>query len=125
MGFAEAIKSGFSNYLNFSDRSQRSAFWYWQLFYLIVYSAVLALDFSVLRSFSSSNAGFGPLTGIFYIATLLPSIAVMFRRLHDTGRSAWWELLWFVPVIGWIILIVWHCQRGEAGPNKYGPNPLG
>ena len=51
---------------------------------------------------------------------LIPSIAVGIRRLHDTDRSGWWQLLGLVPVLGWIALIVFYCQRGSAGPNRFG-----
>jgi len=47
------------------------------------------------------------------------------RRLHDTDRSGWWWLLALVPIVGWIILLVWNCSRGTRGPNRYGPDPLG
>ena len=52
-----------------------------------------------------------------------PSIAVAVRRLHDIGRSGWWYLLIFVPIIGWIVLLVFFCTRGEDGPNQWGPVP--
>jgi uncharacterized membrane protein YhaH (DUF805 family) len=47
----------------------------------------------------------------------------MFRRLHDTDRSAWWWLIAFVPLVGAILLIVWLCQRGTDGPNRFGLAP--
>jgi uncharacterized membrane protein YhaH (DUF805 family) len=53
---------------------------------------------------------------------LLPSLAVGARRLHDTGRSGWWQLLWIVIIVGWIFLIVWWCADSH-GDNKYGPSP--
>ena len=46
--------------------------------------------------------------------------AVGARRLHDTDRSGWWQLLFLVPVLGWIVLIVFWCQRGTEGPNRFG-----
>jgi uncharacterized membrane protein YhaH (DUF805 family) len=58
------------------------------------------------------------LSGLFSLGVLLPSLAVGARRLHDTDRSAWFLLLWFVPFIGWIILIVWAIQEGKE-PNRY------
>jgi uncharacterized membrane protein YhaH (DUF805 family) len=62
---------------------------------------------------------------LFGLATFLPGLAVTARRLHDIGRSGWWMLLWLVPLVGWIVLIVWYCQPGQPGTNQYGPNPLG
>jgi len=58
------------------------------------------------------------LSSLFSLAVLLPSLAVGSRRLHDTDRSAWFLLLWLVPVIGWIILIVWAIQEGNE-PNRF------
>ena len=63
------------------------------------------------------------LLAVYYVATLLPSIAVWVRRLHDTGRSGWWVLASFIPLIGTIALLVFSLQDGESGTNQYGPNP--
>ncbi|MGT9628767.1 DUF805 domain-containing protein, partial [Escherichia coli] len=48
---------------------------------------------------------------------------VQFRRLHDTDRSAWWALLFLIPFIGWLIIIVFNCQAGTPGENRFGPDP--
>ena len=66
----------------------------------------------------NNMALFNPL---YSLAVLVPSIAVGARRLHDTGRSGWWQLIWFIPIIGWIILIIWMASRGESRQNQYGP----
>jgi uncharacterized membrane protein YhaH (DUF805 family) len=58
------------------------------------------------------------LSGLFSIATFLPGIAVGARRLHDTDRSGWWQLLYFLPIIGWVVLIIWCAEVGK--PNRYG-----
>ena len=63
------------------------------------------------------------LSGIFRLATLIPSLAVGARRLHDINKSGWWLLLMFAILIGWIILIVWAIKQGDKGPNRYGPDP--
>jgi uncharacterized membrane protein YhaH (DUF805 family) len=60
---------------------------------------------------------------LYLLATFLPSLAVTVRRLHDTGRSGWWWLIAFVPVIGAVVLIVFMCLEGTHGPNAYGPDP--
>ncbi len=121
MSFGEAIKSGFANYVTFSGRAQRSAFWLWVLFAILASVACGIIDGAIF-GFDEANK---PLSGLFGLATFLPGLAVTVRRLHDTGRSGWWVLLWFIPLIGWIILIIWYCQPGETGNNQYGPNPLG
>ena len=80
---------------------------------------------SVLSDLSDPNSGTGPLYLIYTLAFLLPSIAVAIRRLHDTGRTGWWLLLAFIPIIGAIVLIVFYCLDSQPGDNEYGPNPKG
>jgi uncharacterized membrane protein YhaH (DUF805 family) len=63
------------------------------------------------------------LSGIFWLATFIPGIAVSVRRLHDTNRSGWWLLLDLIPFIGGIILFVWFVQDGTPGDNRFGANP--
>jgi uncharacterized membrane protein YhaH (DUF805 family) len=104
MSFIDAIKVCFTKYLDFNGCASRPEFWWWVLFTVV---ASLALQ-TVSRH----------LSGAFSIATFLPSIAVAARRLHDTDRSGWWELLYFLPVIGWIILIIFWAEAGT--PNRYG-----
>lgn len=58
-------------------------------------------------------------SALFSLATLLPSLAVGARRLHDTNRSGWLQLLWLIPVVGWILVIVWLAQEGRE-PNRFG-----
>jgi uncharacterized membrane protein YhaH (DUF805 family) len=68
--------------------------------------------------------GYQVTTSLFGLAVLLPGIAVAIRRLHDLDRSGWWFLLSLIPIVGWIILIIWYCTRGTEGPNRFGPAPL-
>jgi uncharacterized membrane protein YhaH (DUF805 family) len=65
------------------------------------------------------------LAAIYGLAILLPGLALAFRRLHDTDRTAWWLLIILVPFAGWIVLLVFACLEGTPGPNKYGPDPKG
>ena len=115
--FITALKK----YATFEGRSQRSEYWYFILFYVLIY-VVLAVFDGISGSFSG-KAGIGLLTGIFSLAMLLPSLAVTVRRLHDTGRSGWWILIGFIPLIGGIILLVFLVQDSEAAANGYGENP--
>ena len=115
VGFGEAISRGFSNYFTFSGRATRAENWWWVLFVIIG-----RLVLWVIGGYAGLP---GVLDEVFSIGTLIPSLAVNARRLHDINRSAWWLLLLFVPVIGWIVLIVWACKEGDGGPNKYGPDP--
>ncbi len=103
MSFIDAVKICFSKYADFNGCASRPEFWWWVLF-----TSMAAL---ALRSVSYD------LSGAFSIATLLPSIAVTARRLHDTDRSGWWQLLYFLPAIGWLILILFCVEPGQ--PNRY------
>jgi uncharacterized membrane protein YhaH (DUF805 family) len=103
------------NYVGFTGRAQRKEYWMFVLFNLII-SIILAILESLL---GITNV----LTGLYSLAVLLPSLAVAFRRLHDTGRSAWWILIGLIPLIGAIILIVFYCQDSDPNENQHGPNP--
>ncbi len=117
MTFTQAIASGFKNYVNFSGRACRSKFWFWQLF--IVLASIVAVIFdSVIQT---PNQVFAALFGL---ATMIPDLAVMVRRMHDTDFRGWWLLLGFVPLIGMIVLIVWWCLEGTRGYNRFGADPL-
>ncbi|MFA6534492.1 MAG: DUF805 domain-containing protein [Patescibacteria group bacterium] len=104
-------------YAVFSGRATRAEYWYFVLFNLII-SAVLV---TVWRIFG--GAGYGPLQGLYSLAVLIPSLAVLARRLHDTNHSGWWILIAFLPVIGAIVLLVFAVSDSQPGANGYGPNP--
>jgi uncharacterized membrane protein YhaH (DUF805 family) len=116
MGFGQAISTGFSNYVNFSDRAARSEYWYWILFYFIGAIVTGAIDAAIGMSIT---------TGLFGLAMLLPNLAVSIRRLHDLDRTGWWILIGLIPIVGWIILLIWYCTKGTDGQNRFGPDPLG
>lgn len=105
MTFDESIRTCFTKYADFNGCASRSEYWWWALFNLIVTAG--------LSVYSDK------LSTIFTIATLLPYFAVGARRLHDTNRSGWLQLLALIPLVGWIILIVFYAQEGKT-PNNYG-----
>jgi uncharacterized membrane protein YhaH (DUF805 family) len=115
--FVEALKK----YAVFSGRSRRKEYWYFVLFVVII-NIVLNIIDSLIGTYDRS-AGAGLLTSIFNLAVLIPSIAVSVRRLHDIDRTGWWVLIGLVPLIGWIVLLVFHVQDSTPGTNRYGPNP--
>lgn len=100
MTFTEATKTCLSKYADFNGRASRSEYWWFVLFTIIV---------SIVLSFVSNT-----LSGLFSLGMLLPSIAAATRRLHDTNRSGWMQLIGIVPVLGWIAIIYFLAQPGTA-----------
>jgi uncharacterized membrane protein YhaH (DUF805 family) len=107
MDFQQSIKTCFQKYVGFEGRATRSEFWWFMLF---------GLAGGLVTSIFGDTVN-----GLFNLAVLLPTLAVGSRRLHDYGKTAWFLLLWLVPVIGWGILIYWACQPGDPAPNAWGP----
>ncbi len=100
MTFQESIKVCFAKYVDFTGRASRPEYWWFVLFILLV---------SLATSMISPV-----LSGLFTLGTLLPALAAATRRLHDTNRSGWWQLIAFVPVIGFIVMVVFLAQEGKA-----------
>ena len=121
VGFGEAIIRGFRNYATFSGRATRAESWWWVLFTVLTGIVLAVVD--TLTGTMGMFGDSGLLGQLFALAVLVPSVALGARRLHDINRTGWWLLLWFVLVIGWVVLIVWAIKRGDKGPNKYGPGP--
>jgi uncharacterized membrane protein YhaH (DUF805 family) len=128
MGFGEAIKSFWSNYAMFKGRARRSEYWFIQLFLVLTNLAAAAIDL-VLMDFDvdqfMANGGGGIVGLVWIFATIVPALAVLVRRLHDTGRSGWWALIGFIPLIGFIVLLVFTVQDSHSGENVHGPSPKG
>jgi uncharacterized membrane protein YhaH (DUF805 family) len=114
MTFQEAVKDAFSKYTQFSGRSSRSAYWYWYLF-LILGEIVAGITDAILGTGSIVLI-------IFALGVIIPGLAVSVRRLHDIGRSGWWLLISLLPIIGFIVLIVFYVTKSD-GPNEYGQGP--
>ena len=104
---------GVQKYAEFSGRDTRQQYWMFILFYVIFGMPVALLEQLLETSLLSQ---------IYSLALLLPSIGISARRLHDTGRTGWWQLIGLVPVIGIIVLIVFLAQDSHPD-NEYGPNP--
>ena len=121
MNFQQAVTSAFSKYVTFSGRAARSEFWYFALFCFVGGLFLSGLD-AILFGWMSGDVRV--LGAIFSLVTVLPSISVAVRRLHDTERSGWWWWLVLIPIVGWIILIIWYATEGTKGDNDYGADPL-
>ena len=117
MGFAEAVTSAFTRFIDFSTRSSRSEYWWFFLFYFVVNIVVNVADMMVIGS------GIPQL--IVLLVFLIPTLAVTVRRLHDVGRSGWWIFIALVPVVGFLIILYWMVIGGEDSENRFGANPLG
>ena len=102
MNFQTAIRSGFQNYTNFKGRASRAEYWWWALFTVIL---------SILLSSVSDSLG-----NLGSLVTLLPSIAVAIRRVHDVDRAGWFIL---VPIYNLVLVL----RRGDSGENRFGPPP--
>jgi uncharacterized membrane protein YhaH (DUF805 family) len=96
-------------YAVFDGRARRQEFW---MFALINFVISLIL-----------NLVLGMVGLIYALAVFLPTIGVGIRRLHDTGRSGWWLLIGLIPVVGFIVLLVFFVQDSQPGNNQYGSNP--
>ena len=135
-------------YAEFEGRSRRKEYWMYVLL-LIVVGIVIGVVERAL-GLAALVGPYGPITALFMLATLVPSLAVGVRRLHDTNRSGWWLLIGYGPLIlslllpllgmagiglamivplialvGFIVLLVFMVLEGTRGPNQYGPDPKG
>lgn len=130
--FYQAIISGGSNWFSFSARASRFEYWAWFVFIYIL-QAMLEIyiidDIKVQDVISNFkipplpfvNQVFFVLYILFGIFSFISSTSIGFRRLHDINKSAWWLLLVFIPIIGWIILFYWiGIKKGDASPNRFG-----
>lgn len=135
MDFMTSVRTCWSKYATFSGRARRSEFWWFVLFTFLVGIVATVVDLALgTDEFNEGNGVVGTLTGL---VLLLPSIAVAARRLHDIGRSGWWQLVGFAaipvillaPVLGLavllgslVLLLVWFCTDSRPD-NHHGPNP--
>ena len=108
-------------YIVFDGRARRKEYWYFVLFNIII-SVVLSFVDNLIGTVNV-DTGAGMIGGVYSLAVLIPGLAVSVRRLHDTGRSGWWLLLIFIPIIGWIALLVFNVQDSQPEANEYGSNP--
>jgi uncharacterized membrane protein YhaH (DUF805 family) len=125
VNFGAALKSFWSNYTNFKGRARRSEYWLVQLFLVITNLIAAPIDLALMNWDTDrfiANGGGGIIGLIWILATIVPAIALLIRRLHDTNRSGWWALIGLVPLIGAVVLIVFTVEDSADGENIYGPS---
>jgi uncharacterized membrane protein YhaH (DUF805 family) len=128
VNFGTALKSFWSNYTNFKGRARRSEYWYVQLFLVFTNLIAAPIDLALLNWDTErfTAQGGGGIVGLIWILiTIVPAIALLIRRIHDTNRSGWWALIGLVPFVGAIVLIVFTVEDSAHGQNIYGEFPKG
>jgi uncharacterized membrane protein YhaH (DUF805 family)/uncharacterized protein YecT (DUF1311 family) len=112
-------------YATFSGRATRSEYWYFVLIYSITYTILMGIDFAIgtfSKQLMENGSFLGFLSTAYSLVLFLPSLALTVRRLHDINKSGWWVLFILVPIIGFILLVVYLCTNSKED-NKYGINP--
>jgi uncharacterized membrane protein YhaH (DUF805 family) len=107
VGFGDAISICMSKFFDFKGRASRPEYWWFYLFTILIsWSSSLVDPTEILSSLVS-------------LVLLFPALSAGARRLHDTNRSGWWQLLW-LTVIGGILVIIWQASEGKKEENEYG-----
>tara|TARA_Y100001933_G_scaffold61813_1_gene61992 strand:+ start:138 stop:509 length:372 start_codon:yes stop_codon:yes gene_type:complete len=111
------------NYANFNGRARRKEYWMFYLF-LFLFALLAGFVLAILFELGESVATIAAILAVvWYLAHLVPALAVTVRRLHDTGKSGWFYLFAFIPYIGSLIIFIFTVIEGDKGDNKYGPDP--
>lgn len=110
-------------YTVFSGRARRKEFWMFFLFSTIISVILAVVDEFMGWQFEMGGDIIGFLSTLYYLAVVVPYLAVIVRRLHDTERTGWWILIAFIPFVGVLILLVFLILQGTRGDNRFGPDP--
>jgi len=127
MTFGESVRHCFVNYANFRGRASRSEYWWFVSLYPFSVAILWLHGVLFVDNRSASDADLERhsflliVVMLLILAMIIPGMAAGVRRLHDTGRSAYSLLVNLLPVVGGLIVLVWLCQAGQPGDNKYGP----
>lgn len=111
--FKDCYIKFWKNYTNFSGRARRSEYWY-------VVLANILISLVTIIPYVGQVVG-----GLYAIAILVPTLALMVRRLHDLGKDWYYIFLLLIPLVGQIIMLVWFCTDSQVGANEFGENPKG
>jgi uncharacterized membrane protein YhaH (DUF805 family) len=110
--YLEALKK----YAVFDGRASMAEYWYFVLFNILV-SIAVGIVAAILQDKSDA------ISRLYSLVLIVPSIAIAVRRLHDIGKSGWWWFICFIPIVGWIWIIILLTTESNHGKNKYGPHP--
>ena len=116
MKFTQAITTCMGKYGTFSGRASRSEYWWFYLFVVMISWGSIIVSGAM---YSPDDLMFEILPNLVSLIFIVPGIAAGSRRLHDIGKSGWWQLLWIIPIIGWILLIVWLATKTKPEGDKY------
>ncbi|MFC5727284.1 MULTISPECIES: DUF805 domain-containing protein [Nocardioides] len=117
--FVMALKK----YATFSRRARRKEYWMFFLWAALIVLGLAIID-NLVGTYDEAT-GWGLLSGLFSLAMVVPSISVTARRLHDIGKSGWLQLLFLIPLVGFILWIIWMVTDGDSHTNQYGPSVKG
>jgi len=126
LDFQRALRSFWKRYRDFRGRSRRSEYWFIQLFLVVTNIAVAIIDLALMGwdvDRFIANGGGGIVGLVWILLTIVPAVAVLVRRLHDTGKSGWWALVGFLPLVGAVVLLVFTVTDSSPGENKFGLSP--
>ena len=105
-------------YAVFSGRARRKEYWMFALFNVLI-SLAIGIVLAIVGAVQAASV----IQGLYQLAILIPGLAVCARRLHDIGKSGWWMLIALIPLVGFIVLLVFLCTDSQPDENDYGPNP--
>jgi uncharacterized membrane protein YhaH (DUF805 family) len=115
-------KAVLKKYAEFKGRARRAEYWYFALFN-IIFAIVAGIIDRIIDPGVKISGYYGIIYILYALAVIVPSLAVVVRRLHDTGKSGWMILISLIPIVGAIWLLVLMIKKGDVGENKYGPDP--
>lgn len=111
----EYYLGAFKKYADFSGRARRKEFWMFVLFNSIAVIILGIIDYAIEMDI---------LTTIYFLAVIVPALAIQVRRLHDIGKSGAWWFIYLIPIVGPIWMLVLSCTAGIVGENEYGEDPI-
>jgi uncharacterized membrane protein YhaH (DUF805 family) len=110
-------------YFDFSGRARRKEYWYFTLVHSVMEFGGGLLALAAYKDNTTIGTVFGAIVFLYILASIIPTISVTVRRLHDTDKSGWWYFVSFIPAIGGIWSLILMCTNGTKGLNQYGPDP--